>query len=200
MSNIDNSLDILKMEYQVCRNKIDDLDNFLKEIRFKGITINTGFIGGTGSLLNLGYWDAAIILSIATILLIFHLWVYDHKYSIFLVGAVKRAKYIEKRLEEKISEDGGKRIGRMLSQSLSEEYIGLPSGVANISSSLYSLLIIIGLGILLYSTYLKQIFWLSVLIGLISIIFIFIMFYLWHLRAKVEPRFRGNSKKRATKK
>jgi len=37
--NIDNSLDILKMEYQSCRSKIDDLDNLLKDLRFKGITI-----------------------------------------------------------------------------------------------------------------------------------------------------------------
>ena len=55
MTITDKSLDILKMEYQVCRNKIDDLDNLLKDLRFKGITIVTGFIAGNGLLLKSGY-------------------------------------------------------------------------------------------------------------------------------------------------
>jgi hypothetical protein len=199
MSERSETLDILKMEYQSCRNKVDDLDNFLKDIRFKGITIITGFIGGIGLMFNLEYFDATIIMSISTILLIFHLWRYDHKYSMFLVGAVKRAQEIEDRLEKIVGDVGGK----MLSHVLSDVYRKLPGHVAIISSSLYSLLSIIGLGILLFSAHLKQISLLFWLIIVLSIIFILLILHMWYLRNKAEdwfkwptlPKFKKNNKK-----
>lgn len=104
----DKSWDLLKEEYQICRNKIDDLDNFLKDIRFKGITVITCLIAGDGVLFNMTYYEANIIVSISTILLILELWKYDHKYNMFLVGAVQRAQEIEDKLQERLLEDIGK--------------------------------------------------------------------------------------------
>ncbi len=272
--NIDNSLDILKMEYQSCRNKIDDLDNLLKDLRFKGITIVTGFIAGNGLLLKLEYLDVTIVVSFFTIMLILQVWGYDHKYNMFLVGTVERAQEIEDRLQEMISDirewysfsidrdaqledefdkeiiskkledefktkkeiilsrnaslekekdnkwkitDGGEiyiikkedeklniyREVKMLSHKLSDVYRKLPGHIAITSSFLYTLLGFTGLGILLYSTYLKEIPWLSVLIMFISIVYIFLMLYMWYLRNKAEswfkwpalPRFKRNNKK-----
>lgn len=279
MTITDKSLDILKMEYQVCRNKIDDLDNLLKDLRFKGITIVTGFIAGNGLLLKSGYLDVTILVSFFTILLILQVWIYDHKYSVFLVGTVERAQEIENRLQEIIRGDikkyyysfsidrdtelendlNGKNVSqklehefktkkgiilsknaslkkdndntwkitdkeeiyiinndntgkitdrdeiyiikkednmlnvyrevKMLSHKLSEVYRKLPGHVAITSSFLYTLLGITAGGILLYSAYLKQIFPLVGII-VISIIFIFPMLYMWHLRYKVEPWFK----------
>ena len=261
MTNIDNSLDILKMEYQICRNKIDDLDNLLKDLRFKGIAIVTGFIAGNGLLLKLEYLDVTILISLFIIMLILQVWRYDHKYSVFLVGTVKRAQEIEDRLQEKVrgirewsfSMDSNKQLEtdldnktiseklmrefktkkitlssnaslqkekdnkwkitdgeeiyiikiikkdekldiyrevKMLSHTLSDVYRKLPGHTAITSSSLYTLLSIIGLGILLYSTYLKEILWLFVPVIFISIIFIFLMLRMWHLRGKLEPWFK----------
>jgi len=272
--NIDNSLDILKMEYQSCRSKIDDLDNLLKDLRFKGITIVTGFIAGNGLLLKLEYLDVTIVVSFFTIMLILQVWGYDHKYNMFLVGTVERAQEIEDRLQEMIRDirewysfsidkdaqleyefdketiskkledefktkkeiilsrnaslekekdnkwkitDGGEiyiikkedeklniyREVKMLSHKLSDVYRKLPGHIAITSSFLYTLLGFTGLGILLYSTYLKEIPWLSVLIMFISIVYIFLMLYMWYLRNKAEswfkwpalPKFKRNDKK-----
>ena len=258
MTNINNSLDILKMEYQSCRNKIDDLDNFLRDLRFKGITIVTGFIAGNGLLLKLEYLDVTIIVSFFTIMLILLVWGYDHKYNLFLVGTVERAQEIEDKLQEMIRDirelylfsidkdvqlefefesgiisnkceyefknkkeiiipnaslekednkwkitDGEEiyiikkedeklniyREVKMLSHKLSDVYRKLPGHIAITSSFLYTLLGFSGLGILLYSTYLKDIPWLSVLIMFISIVYIFMMLYMWYLRNKAESWF-----------
>ena len=189
--NIDNSLDILKMEYQVCRSKIDDFDNFLKDIRFKGVSIIIGLISGNGVLLNLEYLEANIIVSISIILLITQLWKYDHKYNMFFIAAVERAREIETKFQEMMPANGTK---NMLSHKLTEEYRKLPKNIAITSTTLYSLLIIIDLGILIYSTfpYWKENLWLSVLpIILISIIImsILLIIYMWHLRKDAEHRF-----------
>ena len=259
--NIDNSLDVLKMEYQICRNKIDDLDNLLKDLRFKGIAIVTGFIAGNGLLLKLEYLDVTIVVSLFTILLILLLWGYDHKYNMFLVGTVERAHEIENRLQEEIIRDIGKwnysfsidaqlendlreniiskklkdafktkkeiilsrnaslekekdnkwkitdgeeiyiikkedeKLNiysevKMLSHKLSDVYRKLPGHIAITSSFLYTLLGFTGLGLLLYSTYLKEIPWLFVLIMSISIVYIFLMLYMWYLRNKAESWFK----------
>ena len=256
MTNINNSLDILKMEYQSCRNKIDDLDNFLRDLRFKGITIVTGFIAGNGLLLKFEYLDVTIIVSFFTIMLILLVWGYDHKYNLFLVGTVERSQEIEDKLQEMIRDirelylfsidkdvqleldskdenilqklesefktkkgiilsntslekeehnkwkitDGEEiyiikkedeklniyREVKMLSHKLSDVYRKLPGYIAITSSFLYTLLGFSGLGILLYSTYLKDIPLLSVLIMFISILYIFMMLYMWYLRNKAE--------------
>jgi len=262
------------MEYQSCRSKIDDLDNLLKDLRFKGITIVTGFIAGNGLLLKLEYLDVTIVVSFFTIMLILQVWGYDHKYNMFLVGTVERAQEIEDRLQEMIRDirewysfsidkdaqleyefdketiskkledefktkkeiilsrnaslekekdnkwkitDGGEiyiikkedeklniyREVKMLSHKLSDVYRKLPGHIAITSSFLYTLLGFTGLGILLYSTYLKEIPWLSVLIMFISIVYIFLMLYMWYLRNKAEswfkwpalPKFKRNDKK-----
>ncbi len=78
----------------------------------------------------------------------------------------------------------------MLSHKLSDVYRKLPVYIAITSSFLYTLLGFTGLGILLYSTYLKDITLLSVLIMFISIIYIFMMLYMWYSRNKAESWFK----------
>lgn len=187
MSKEDNSLSVLKLEYQACRSKIDDMDNFLKDIRFKGVTIVTGFIGVIGSLISWRLLDAAIIMSIPTIFLIFHLWTYDHKYNMILLVAVIRAEEIETELGNK----GGK--GEMLSFKASKLYRILPKYIRDISSPLYTLLSIMGLGILIYLAFLKQNIWISALITLIFIISVSLISYLWKYRRKIEKYFKDPS-------
>ena len=79
---------------------------------------------------------------------------------------------------------------KMLSHKLSDVYRKLPVHIAITSSFLYTLLGFTGLGILLYSTYLKDIPLLSVLIMFISIVYILMMFYMWYLRNKAESWFK----------
>nr|QNO57631.1 hypothetical protein LCMFKOLL_00027 [Methanosarcinales archaeon ANME-1 ERB7] len=188
MTNNNNSLDILKMEYQSCRNKLDDLDNFLKDLRLKGITIVTGFITGNGLLLKFECLDLTILVSFVTIMLTLNLWVYDHKYNMFLVGTAERAQQIENRLQVEIngSEEGVK----MLTNKLSEVYRTLPAHIAITAPVTYSLLGFIELGIFLYSFFLKGDLWLLIVASIVSIFFIYIIFHLWYLRKKAEPWFK----------
>lgn len=275
MTPTNDSRDILKLEYQTCRNKIDDLDNLLKDLRFRGIAILTGFIVGNSLLLDADYLNATLITSLLTIMLILQLWRYDHKYTMFLVGAVERAQEIENRLQDLVrackewylfSIDGeqhleneldkekvpkelsdefkkkkekdtcceedaqkdspeewrvirkrddttwcvtdGKRIYvlrkegallnvyrevKMLSGKLSDVYRALPGHIAITASFLYTLLTLIGLGILLYSLHQKHVP--GIVMAFTAGFFILQVGQMWYVRIKAEEWIKFPSEK-----
>lgn len=182
----EDPIGILKLEYQMCRNKIDDIDKILKDIRFQGITVTTGFTGAVGLLFNLKYWAATLIVSIFVICLIFILWGYDHKYFMFQLGVVKRAQELEEKVFGRHFGFDGK---KMISHVLTDEYRKLPVHTNFTSAIIYTLFIIVVLVIMIISSSnMEQMSFIYPLILLITFLFSVYMIWMWYLRWEAEKR------------
>ncbi|UCH89794.1 MAG: hypothetical protein JSV49_03875 [Thermoplasmata archaeon] len=133
----DKKLEILKMEYQICRNKIDDLDNVLKDIRFQGISVITGFTGAIGFLFSYEYYAVTILLSLFTLCLIAIIWCYDHKFFMFLLSVSERVSELEMRFRD-YNYDGE----NMISIKIASTYDKLDARSTHAATLMYILFII----------------------------------------------------------
>lgn len=101
---------IANVEYKECRSAILNFDKILTDLRIKGITLILAFSGVaalTGQkvlVLKLEsiIINAAIVIQLVTLVLIYSVYKLDKMYTMFLVVAVDRARAIEQKFSEKL--------------------------------------------------------------------------------------------------
>ncbi len=101
---------IANVEYKECRSAILNFDKILTDLRIKGITLILAFSGAAALtaqkvlVLKLGYLiiNAAVVIQLVTLVLIYSVYKLDKMYTTFLVVAVDRALAIEQKFSENL--------------------------------------------------------------------------------------------------
>jgi len=176
--NKNNDFEILKMEYEIYRKKIDQLEELLKDLRFKGISVVTGFTGAVGFLFNFEYWQVAFVLSILTMCLIILIWGYDLRFFNFQIASARNAVELEEKIAHKSREMN---VRVMITYTITKIEHDLKPISAYTGAIMYS--IFIGTLVILIILY-SRIPFLILLIT--SGIFLGIMFKMWHLRFRAQ--------------